>query len=81
MIPLMAGAFVIVLHWPQFLALFGFGEEPARYALTWKHEPLPIAYIFAFLAAALFLDLLPYLEELWRGLRANGWVLIPRRRR
>ena len=81
MIPLMAGAFVIVLHWPQFLALFGFGEEPARYALRWKHEPLPIAYVFAFLATALFLDLLPYLEELWRGLRANGWVLIPPRRR
>jgi len=81
MIPLMAGAFVIVLHWPQFLALFGFGEESARYALEGKHEPLPVVYIFAFLAAALFLELLPYLEELWRGLKANRWMLIPPRRR
>jgi hypothetical protein len=71
MIPLMAGSFVAVLHWPQFIALFGFGSEAARFAIAWKSEPLPLVYIFAVLGAALLLELLPYLEELWRGMRAT----------
>ena len=72
MIPLMAGAFVAVLHWPQFLALFGLGGDTARFALELKKESLPIAYIVAVLGAALLLELLPYLEELWRGLKARA---------
>ena len=71
MIPLMAGSFVAVLHWPQFIALFGFGSEAARFAIAWKSEPLPVVYIFAVLGAALLFELLPYLEELWRGVRAT----------
>ena len=71
MIPLMAGSFIAVLHWPQFIALFGFGSETPRFALEWKNEPLPVAYIFAVLGAALLFELLPYLEELWRGVRAT----------
>ena len=66
----MKRAFVAVLHWPQFIALFGFGSEAPRFAIEWKSEPLPVVYIFAVLAAALLLELVPYLEELWRGLRA-----------
>ncbi|MFL6797550.1 MAG: diguanylate cyclase [Xanthobacteraceae bacterium] len=76
-VPLMAGAFVAVLHWPQFIALFGFGNETASYALKWKETPLPVIYILPLLAAALMLELLPYLVELWRGLRANDWRLVP----
>jgi hypothetical protein len=72
MIPLMAGAFVAVMHWGQFLALFGL--EPARFAIEWKQSPLPVGYIVAVFAASLFLELLPYLEELWRGLRAKHAV-------
>jgi hypothetical protein len=71
MIPLMAGSFIAVLHWPQFSALFGFGNETPRFALEWKNEPLPLIYIFAVLGAALLFELLPYLEELWRGVRAT----------
>jgi hypothetical protein len=71
MIPLMAGAFVAVLHWPQLLALFGLGSEPARFTIEWKDEPLPVAYIVTVLVGAFVLELLPYLEELWRGLRAS----------
>jgi hypothetical protein len=74
MIPLMAGAFVAVLHWPQLLALFGLGAEAARFDITWKDAPLPASYIVAVLAAALLLELLPYLEELVRGLRARRVV-------
>jgi hypothetical protein len=71
MIPLMAGSFVAVLHWPQLLALFGLGAEPARFAVTWKSEPVSVYYIAAMLGAALLFELLPYLEELWRGLKAG----------
>lgn len=80
MLPLMGAAFVAVLHWPQFLALFGAGPEPARFDLTWKQEPLPAAYIAAVLIAALLFELLPYLEELWRGLRTPHGRLVPLRR-
>lgn len=79
MLPLMATAFVAVLHWPQVLALFGLGPEPARFDLTWKQEPLPVAYIAAVLIAALLFELLPYLEELWRGLRTAHGRLVPLR--
>lgn len=77
MIPLMAGAFVSVLHWPQFLALFGLGNEPARFDLTWKQEPLPVLYISSVLAASVLIEFIPYLQEFWRGLRANGGRLVP----
>jgi hypothetical protein len=80
MLPLMAAAFVATLHWPQFLALFGAGPEPARFDLTGKQEPLPVAYIVAVLTAALLFELLPYLEELRRGLRTAHGRLIPSRR-
>jgi hypothetical protein len=71
LMPLIGGILVAVLHWPQFLALFGLGDEPARFTLTWKEDPLPVLYLVTVLAAALLLELLPYLEELWRGLRAG----------
>jgi hypothetical protein len=70
MIPLMAGIIVAVRHWGQLLALFGLGPEPARFSIALKGDPLPVLYIVLVLGAALFLELLPYLEELWRGIRA-----------
>jgi hypothetical protein len=74
MIPLMAGVIVAVQHWGQLLALFGLGPETAQFALTPKIEPMPVLYIVLVLAAALFLELLPYLEELWRGIRAGRFL-------
>jgi hypothetical protein len=71
MIPLLAGVIVAVGHWGQLLALFGFGSEAAHFALRLKADPIPILYVVLVLAAALFLELLPYLEELWRGIRAG----------
>jgi hypothetical protein len=79
MIPLMAGTFVIVLHWDQFLALFGLGLGPARFDLQWKEEPLPAVYMGVVLAASLLLEVLPYLQELWTGLRASDGRLVPKR--
>lgn len=73
----MAMLFVISLHWGQFQALFGFGPEAARFDLTWKEEPLPVTYVFSILMVILLFELLPYIEEFFRGLRANHGALVP----
>src|SRR4051812_41093648 len=71
LVPLMAILLVVARHWTQFLALLGLGSEPARFELTAKSEPLPVAYIAILFALILLFELLPYLEELWRGVRAR----------
>lgn len=68
-IPFLALSLVMVLHWDQALALIGAGLEPARYILELKATPLPTGYIAGLLGAVLLFDILPYLEELWRGWR------------
>jgi len=78
-IPFMALSFVIVLHWPQFLSLFGLGAEPPDFSLRLKQPPLPIGYVVAMLLAIALLELLPYFEELARGLIANRGRLAPQR--
>ena len=70
-LPLAAILLLAVAHWPQFLALFGLGPEPARFELAWKRPPLPADLILAILGAAFLLEFLPYAEELWRGWRAR----------
>jgi hypothetical protein len=77
MIPLMAILFIISLHWGQFQALFGFGAEIARFDLAWKEEPLPVGYILSVMAAILLFELIPYIEELFRTLRAKRGALGP----
>lgn len=71
MVPLMALLLVISRHWPQFEALFGFGGEPARFELRQRDEPLPQGYIVAVLTGILLLEILPYIEEYWRGKKAR----------
>jgi hypothetical protein len=78
MMPLMGVLLVAARHWPQFLALFGFGDEAPRFDVALKAPPLPLAYIVSALVAALLFAVLPYMEELWRGLRANNGRLVPR---
>ncbi|MEY8769062.1 diguanylate cyclase [Erwinia sp. ACCC 02193] len=74
MVPLMALLLVISRHWSQFLALFGLGAEPARFDLHQRADPLPDAYISCVLAGILFFELIPYLEEYWRGKKAQKKV-------
>ena len=81
MLPLLGLVLIAVLHWPQFLALFGLGSEPARFDLTFKSGPPSWTYVAVMLTLVLLFDLLPYLEELWRGLRANDGRLVPKRKR
>jgi hypothetical protein len=77
MIPLMAILFIVSLHWGQFQALFGFGSETARFDLAWKEEPLPATYVVSIMAVILTFELIPYIEEFFRGLRANRGALVP----
>jgi hypothetical protein len=59
------------------VAVFGMGSEPLRTDLTWKSEPLPVLYIASILITVLLFELLPYIEEFVRGLRANRGRLVP----
>ncbi|HUC12268.1 MAG TPA: hypothetical protein VL985_17860 [Stellaceae bacterium] len=77
MVPLMAISFIAVLHWPQFRALLGIGGERADLSLRAKDQPLPRHYIPISLGATGVFELLPYLEELYRCLRASHGRLIP----
>lgn len=70
-VPFLAMSLVFVLHWPQVLALIGLGSEPADLSLRWKEPPLPISYVAGFLGAITLFEVLPFLEELWRGLRVR----------
>jgi hypothetical protein len=69
MLPLMGLLIVATLHWQQFLSLFGLGGESADFAVRLKQPPLPWLYVTVILSVVLLFELLPYLEELLRGLR------------
>jgi hypothetical protein len=71
LLPLTAALIVIILHWPQFLSLWGLGSETARFDIVLKREPLPWTYVTAFLFASALLEVLPFLEEFVRGWRAR----------
>jgi hypothetical protein len=70
MLPLMGLGFIILLHWGQFLALFGIGDETGRFLLTLKQPSLPLSYTLSVIAASILFNILPFTEELIRGLRA-----------
>ena len=67
MLPLTGLLLVIALHWPAFAALFGYGS--LDFSLTLKHSQLPLTYIVTMPALTALLEVLPYVEELIRGLR------------
>ena len=69
MLPLMGLLMIIVLHWPQFLSLFGLG--PLSFEIWLKQPPLPLTYVGTVLALVLLFEVLPYLEEFWRTARAR----------
>ena len=70
-LPLLSLVLVVVLHWSQFLALFGLGVEPPRFEIVWKEPPLPWSYVLPIIASTVLFEVLPYFEELVRGLRAR----------
>jgi hypothetical protein len=70
LIPLFALSCMIFLHGEQFLALWGLGTVERDLTLRFKAEPLPVAYTISAMGGVVVLQLVPYLEELWRGIRA-----------
>lgn len=80
MMPLMGFVLIAVLNWSQFLALFGLGTEPARFTITVRSEPPSWTYVITILALVLIFEVLPYIEELFRSLRANNGALTPSHR-
>jgi hypothetical protein len=79
-LPFMALSFVGCLYWPQALAVAGLGPETADWGIRAKDQPLPLGYLGAVLVSIVVLEVLPYLEELWRGWRAGDGHLVPRLR-
>lgn len=65
-LPLMAVSFVIVLHWDQFLALFGLGIRQAQLGFHLKVNPLSPFYLGVLFSSIAVFILVPYAEELWR---------------
>ena len=74
MLPLMGLLIVVILHWQQFLSLFGLGQEPAEFAVRLKDPPLPWRYVTIILSLVVLLEVLPYVEGLIRGLRRRRQV-------
>lgn len=71
MIPVLGLSLMVVLHWEQAFAIFGAGPHLPDWTLRLKYEPLPVPYVAIALIAALLIDLLPFVEELWRGIQAR----------
>lgn len=65
-LPVAATFIVVVLHWPEFRALWSGG---ASFAVALKQPPLPGWYLIAVLAGTGLFGVLPYAEELLRTLR------------
>jgi hypothetical protein len=68
LMPLIAMLIVISLNWAQFVSLLGAGSEAPRYEIVLRADPLPWKYVVGFLSAAAMFEVLPFLEELLRGL-------------
>ena len=66
-IPFAALLLVIADNWMAALSLIG--QAPLDIGLRWKARPLPVEYVVGIVAAVALFNGLPFLEELWRGLR------------
>lgn len=69
-LPVAALILLAVSHWDQALALFGAGTQRADLSLALKPLPLP-AQLIALFGGLLVFGVIPYVDELWRGLRAE----------
>lgn len=77
LLPLVAIALIAVMHWPETKSLFGRGTGPVDWSLRLREKPLPWRYRIALLTAVGLFNGVPYIEELWWGLRANRGRLVP----
>lgn len=72
MVPVMATAFVSILHWPELRALLGFGRRPPDWSVRLKARPLPLWAVATLLTGTVVFELVPYIEELRRTRRHVG---------
>lgn len=72
-LPLLGLGIIVLIHFEQFQALFGFGGATPDFSLRAKSEPLPFGYVVAALAGSIALNVLPFVEELIRGIRARRY--------
>jgi hypothetical protein len=77
LLPLVAIALITVIHWPETKLLFSLGTSPIDLSLRPRKNPLSLRYRIGLLTAVTLLNGIPYLDELWRGLRANRGRLVP----
>ncbi|WP_420995007.1 diguanylate cyclase [Cupriavidus sp. 30B13] len=71
-LPLCGLLLLAAAHWQAFAALFGVPSAPRHAPLSGlrlKAAPLPAWYVASLMAAVFLFAVLPYAEELWRGLR------------
>jgi hypothetical protein len=71
MMPLAGFAMLVALHPGQFGALFGLGGEEPELRLQGKRDKLSGRYVVSVIAAIAAFNVLPYIEELRRGIRAR----------
>ena len=70
-IPVTALFLVVILHWP---AARNMVLDPASILaapLRLKSQPLPVPQVLGIFAGVFLFSLIPYLEELYRGVRAT----------
>jgi len=71
-VPIMATGFLAVLYWDQALSLVGRGDQKPDLRLRLKrHDPLGTRTRLLVLGAMGLFGALPYVEEMWRCLRAD----------
>jgi hypothetical protein len=76
-LPLAALLLIVALHPSQFLSLFGVGADSAEFSIRLKDPPLPWLYVSTMLTLVFLFEVLPYVEELVRGLRVKRQKLGP----
>jgi hypothetical protein len=67
MMPLTGLLLVVALHWPAFTGLLGLG--PSSFAIAPKPAPPSWLYAVTMVTLTALFEVLPYLEELLRGIR------------
>jgi hypothetical protein len=75
MLPLIGLLIVVTVHWQQFLSLFGLGQQAPEFTVQLRQPPLPWIYVSVILSLVVLFEVLPYLEELVRGIRADSLKL------
>lgn len=70
-VPVMATAFLVALHWDQARTLVGWGPSRPRFALVRKRRALPRSYVAGLLSTLTALIGIPYAEEFLRCYRTD----------